>query len=101
MPTDDGNYATICSMTVTVELKPEVEASIAAQAAAQGLSLEAYIQRVLDSLAEMNPPPVSPQERLCAFDEWIAGHSRFSAPRLPDEALSRESIYAEREDRQL
>ena len=34
-------------MTVTLELRPEVEAGLMAQAQASGLSLEAYVEQVL------------------------------------------------------
>lgn len=34
-------------MTVKLELNPEVEAGLVAQAQARGLSLEAYLQQVL------------------------------------------------------
>lgn len=88
-------------MTVTLELKPEIETRLAEQAAAQGVTVEEYIECVLDRLTEVDTPIAPPEERLSLFDEWISSHSQFSAPRLPDEALSRESIYAEREDRQL
>jgi hypothetical protein len=88
-------------MTVTIELKPEIETRIAELAAAQGVTVEEYIECVLDHLANIDTPIASPEERLRLFDEWISSHSQYTAPRLPDEALSRESIYAEREDCQL
>ena len=40
-------------------------------------------------------------ERLRAFSEWIGSHAGRSTPPLSDEAVSRESVYREREDRQL
>lgn len=44
-------------MTVNLELKPEVEAALLAQAHARGLSLEAYLDRVLQSAAAPKRPP--------------------------------------------
>ncbi|MBA2647201.1 MAG: hypothetical protein H0U81_10410 [Pyrinomonadaceae bacterium] len=38
-------------MTVTIELKPEVETRVAEQAAARGVSVERYIEGVLESHA--------------------------------------------------
>ncbi|MBA3712501.1 MAG: hypothetical protein H0W76_08625 [Pyrinomonadaceae bacterium] len=38
-------------MTVTIELKPEVETRVAEQAAARGVSVEEYIEGVLESHA--------------------------------------------------
>jgi len=42
----------------------------------------------------------SPEERARAVEEWASRH-RSSAPPLSDEAISRDSIYGEREDNQL
>lgn len=41
-------------MTVTLELKPEIEAGLVAQAHARGLSLEAYLEQVLQSAVGPN-----------------------------------------------
>jgi hypothetical protein len=41
-------------MTVTLELKPEIEAGLVAQAHARGLSLEAYLEQVLQSAVAPN-----------------------------------------------
>jgi hypothetical protein len=38
-------------MTVKLELKPEIEAGLSAQADARGLSLEAYLDQVLQNAA--------------------------------------------------
>lgn len=88
-------------MTMTIELKPEIETRLAEQAATQGVTVEEYIECVLDNVVGVDTPITSPEERLRFFDEWISSHSQYTAPRLPNEVLSRESIYAEREDRQL
>lgn len=39
------------AMTGRLELKPEVEASLAAQAGARGVGLDAYLQGVIEDLA--------------------------------------------------
>ena len=92
-------------MTVTVELRPEVEARVAAQAAAQGVSVETYIQIVLENLASAPEGVVqtatTAQERAQRWQEWVDSRSSIKAPPLSDEAISRESIYGEREDSQL
>lgn len=89
-------------MTVTLELKPEVEEKIIAEAKAHGLSVEDYIQRKLEG------KPTSPDPNELPFDEWLqrwneflSSHDYINAPPLSDEAISRESIYREREDKQL
>jgi hypothetical protein len=35
------------------------------------------------------------------WNEWLHSHDYIKAPPLSDEAISRESIYGEREDKQL
>ncbi|MCI0490747.1 MAG: hypothetical protein L0229_29485 [Blastocatellia bacterium] len=90
----------LSAMTVTLELKPEIEASLAKQAAAEGVSVEEYIQSILESIT-FAPAPATRQERARLFEEWIKSHSHLEAAPLSDEAISREGIYREREDRQL
>ena len=43
-------------MTMKLDLKPEIEAGLLAQAQARGLSLEAYLERVLQDAAVSNRP---------------------------------------------
>jgi hypothetical protein len=90
-------------MTVTLELKPEVEERIIAEAKARGLSVEDYIQQELE--ASVASPQTSEQmpyeEWLRLFNEFMNSHDYIKAPPLSDEAISRESIYREREDKQL
>ena len=57
-------------MRVTVELKPEVEASLIAQARAKGLPLDRYIQTLIEQLASPSAQAMTPKEREQAFDEW-------------------------------
>ena len=90
-------------MTVTLELKPEVEARLIVQAAAQNVSVEEYIQSLLESLAlstnELTYGTMSPEERAKAWDEWLDENESVTGPAFLDD--SRESIYREREDSQL
>jgi hypothetical protein len=92
-------------MTVTLELKPEIEERIRAKAAAQGLPVEKFIQTVIENdvgLAGERPfsETATPEEWEGALTEWINA-SRPKHPPLSDDAISRESIYREREDAQL
>jgi hypothetical protein len=77
-------------MTVTVELRPEVEASLASLAAEQGISLTQYVRRLLE---EQIPGQVmlSPAERANLWRESVKGLPR--TPPLSDDAISRDSIY--------
>jgi hypothetical protein len=91
-------------MTVTLELKPEVKDRIVSKAKSRGLSVEDYILNVLekettngaDSFA-LTATPAAWEE---AFLKWVRTE-RPEHPPLSDEAISRESIYQEREDAQL
>lgn len=56
-------------MTVTLELNPEIEALIAERATAQGMTVEAYIQSVLESLVA--EPPADPRERSHFVEELL------------------------------
>lgn len=91
-------------MTVTLDLKPEVEERIVAEAKARGLSVETYILNVLEKEATSGEASfaltATSEEWKKAFLEWV--HTERPAhPPLSDEAISRESIYREREDAQL
>jgi hypothetical protein len=102
-------------MTVTIDLRPEIEARLAAVAAARGMSLTQFASRVLEAqLPEKNPlapaesaalglelarnappaKPLSPAERAKLWRESVRNLPP-SEP-LSDEAISRESMYEER-----
>ena len=85
-------------MSVTLELSPEQEAVLAARARSRGVSVE---QLLLD-LAALAPDlsaahlqRSNPAEWASRFDAWVDSHDA-NAPTLSDEAMSRESIYADR-----
>ena len=80
-------------MTVTLHLKPEVEAGLLAQAQASGLTLEEYLLSMIQGtvIERATETPLSPEQRAAAFETWSAGH-RLSEP-LSDYAVSRESMY--------
>jgi hypothetical protein len=90
-------------MSVTLELKPEVEARAIEQAEAHGVPVEEFLESVIEEnlsgeegepFAEM----ASLEEWSREFREWAASHDHITAPPADD---SRESIYREREDSQL
>lgn len=94
------------SQTTTIEVDWSAAAilqALKAQAEAQGASL-AYL---LEQLAEETPAAMgkafferTPEERAQALLQWVESRP-ITAPPLSDEAISRESIYGEREDSQL
>lgn len=89
-------------MAVTLDLDPEVEERIVAEAKARGLSVEDYVQRKLQGKStEADPSALPFEEWLERWNEYLSSHDYIKAPPLSDEAISRESIYREREDEQL
>jgi len=79
-------------MTVRLELEPDVEANLAAQARVRGVPLDAYLQSVIEDLARAeNAGPARLQDLETALDA-LAEMGRGLRP-LPSSALSRESIY--------
>ena len=90
-------------MTVTLELKPEVEEQVEAQARQSGLSVKDYLEKRVEEMVSDPEPQLAktPEERVRLWNEWLSSHDYIQAPPLSDEALSRESIYREREDKQL
>jgi hypothetical protein len=79
-------------MTVTLKLKPEVEAGLLTQAQASGMTLEDYLLSLVEGAvrpkAQANS---STEQRAAAFEAWAAGHR--STPLLSDYAISREAIF--------
>jgi len=79
-------------MFMMIELPPEIEAGLAAQAEAQGVSLPEYLQHLLEDQASAGTSSaLSPAERAAAWRESVKGLPH--TPPLSDEAISRESIY--------
>jgi len=86
-------------MTLTIELSDVQAAALTAQAEAQGLTVEHWLQKI----AENHVPPQSiahlqdtnPKEWARRFHEWAEGYDR-TTPLLSDEGISRESIYPDR-----
>ncbi len=80
-------------MAITVNLPPEVEASLAAQARALGLQLNSYVQTLLVQQAGMGRAEQALNlERFEAeLDALAQGSDKL--PYLPPAALTRESFY--------
>lgn len=79
-------------MTIKLELKPEVEASLAARARARGVTLDTYIQSVIEQMAVEERTPRATLEEFRATLDALAEMGR-NLPHLPSAAFSRESIY--------
>ena len=85
-------------MTVTLNLTPEIEAGLLAQAQAEGLTLEQFLNRAVQSLAQPSIPtiPQDSEEWTRSFNAWVHSHDHDNLPILSDEAISREFIYRDR-----
>jgi hypothetical protein len=87
-------------MTITLDLKPEVEAGLMARAQAAGLSLAEFLSRELEAIvpavpAESSSSPSAELDRWeKEFDEWLDSFPQ--NPVLSDEALKRENWYPDR-----
>ena len=83
-------------MTVTLNLTPEVEAGLLAQAQVSGMTVEEYLLSVVEGVVlPAAPTTLSPEQRAAAFESWSANH-RATAP-LSDYAVSREAMYEGRD----
>ncbi|NEP60600.1 MAG: hypothetical protein F6K31_26975 [Symploca sp. SIO2G7] len=92
-------------MTIKLQLKPEVEAHLIAQAAAKGVSVEIYLESVIeDSLINQEQTSLyqtlTEQEWNSELMDLINSPAFTGAPPLTDTAVERESIYT-REDEML
>lgn len=83
-------------MTIRVELNPEMERQLAAEALARGIALEVYAQRLLrEAIASRNKGHTrASQEEFRAFLDALASKAP-NVPQLRTETFSREMIYGE------
>ena len=83
-------------MTIKVELNPEMEARLAADARGLGIALEEYAERLLQQAIDSAPKPRSraSQEEFRNFLDALASKAP-NVPQLRAETFSREMIYGE------
>lgn len=79
-------------MTIRLELKPDIEAKLAAQERVRGIPLDAYLQNAVEDLARAEPASPASVKDLDATLDNLAEMGR-GLPHLPSSAFSRESIY--------
>lgn len=80
-------------MALVLQLDPNIEEALMAEARARGLSAEQYAQSLLEEhLAVHNPSRKLTLEEFDAALDAIGQHSD-KIPELPPEALTREGIY--------
>jgi hypothetical protein len=80
-------------MTITVDIKPEVQEELSRRAAARGVDIGVYAASLLEEAAHIpaRPKTLSPGQ----LENTLRELAQFSPkiPLLPDEAFSRESLY--------
>lgn len=86
-------------MTLMLNLPPQMEQAYLAEAQLRGVSLDKV---VLEALAKVQPSVAAPNELSDEewdkrFEQWTSRHAGSDLPLLSDEAISRESIYGERD----
>jgi len=87
---------------MTLTLKPDLEEELATRAKAKGLTTEEFVNLELEKFVANQAPQeeLTPEERARRWLEWTEKHA-VGGPPLSDYAVSRESIYKEREDAQV
>ena len=81
-------------MTIQVEVSPEVEARLAANAAAQGLAIEDYASKILSASIPIRPQGTGilrPGDVDRMTEELTRGSENL--PVLPPDATERQSFY--------
>ncbi|PAX55202.1 hypothetical protein [Brunnivagina elsteri] len=81
-------------MTIQLDLKPETEARLIAQAAIRGVTVKQYLQLLIENDSQT-------EDWVNLLEEFYNNPALANVPPLSDEAISRESIYREGEDNQL
>jgi len=80
---------------IQIELRPEVEARLTAEARARGVEVRAYVESLLEEAVAARAVSVrrqpTPEEMRAFFQAMSAGSEKI--PQLPDEAFQRESFY--------
>jgi hypothetical protein len=80
-------------VTITVDIAPEVQAELARQALAHGRAVEAYAASLLEGA--IRHPADAGRLSMDRLENTLREMAEFShkIPVLPDEALTRESLY--------
>lgn len=83
-------------MTVTVKIRPEIEAELLTQAKASGMTVEEYVLSVVEGVVlPAAQTTLSPDDRAAAFEAWSARHR--PTPPVSDHAVSHEAMYEGRD----
>ena len=81
-------------MKVEVELRADIGEALLARARSEGLSLDQLAGRALEALVKTETPKATAQERVEAFEEFLAGLESDAV--LKEDAFQRENWYPDR-----
>ncbi len=94
------------AMTLTLELTPELEQCLQAEAEKRGIGAREYAQFLLQNILRMmkldggsNLPlyiTATPEEWIREFEAFVDSLKDIDAPEIPAEALRRENMYEDR-----
>ena len=87
-------------MTLTVQIPPELEKRLEAEASEHGLTTAEYVRDILERMfVSHGQAPLwvtaNKEEWLKAFNAWMDSHDP-TLPPLSEEGISREGLYGER-----
>jgi hypothetical protein len=88
-------------MELSIRISDEKAPMLKAQAEAQGITVEQWVEQIAEQSAQPQPASIAhlqkinPKEWARRFHEWAESHDR-TTPLLSDEDISRESIYPDR-----
>ena len=84
-------------MTLTIEIPDELQAKLEREAKARGTEVPVLAAELLDKAARESATSEDTRYDSSRLREFLADMAQFSdrIPDLPDEALSRESIYCD------
>ncbi len=81
-------------MTVTLNLPQQVEQAYLAEAQARGLPVDELVREMLVAARPAaDGTELDAEEWMRAFRTWAHSHDRDNLPVLPDQAVSRDSMY--------
>lgn len=77
---------------IQIELRPEIEALLAAEAQARGVEIRTYAARLIEQAVSSRTHHKPTDEEMRAFFQAMVLNSE-KIPQLPDEAFQRASFY--------
>lgn len=88
-------------MNVSIQISDDKAPAVKAQAQAEGLTVEQWIEKLTEYYTLPQPISIAhlqrtnPKEWARQFHDWAESHDR-TTPLLSDEAINRESLYPDR-----